>query len=250
MTREVQAVILVLIGSAIIRISIDDTFLNYVKEGMRPWLLLTGGALIALGVLAIVDVFRRGDERSASVESIDAAELDEHDDHDDHGHHGPRSAWLLLLPVLAIFLIAPPALGSYAAARDLTNSSPTAAVAPPLPDGDPVEVYVSDYVNRAVWDAGRTLEGRTVAITGFVVPNPDGGWWLTRMSLACCAADAFAGKILIVDPPEGWESPPADTWTVVTGTWVPGGGTNSDTAIPLLDAEEIVQIEQPVNPYD
>ena len=238
MTREVQAVILVLIGSAIIRISIDDTFLNYVKEGMRPWLLLTGGALIALGVLAIVDVFRRGDER------------DEHGEHHEHGHHGPRSAWLLLLPVLAIFLIAPPALGSYAAARDLTNSSPTAAVAPPLPAGDPVEVYVSDYVNRAVWDAGRTLEGRTVAITGFVVPNPDGGWWLTRMSLACCAADAFAGKIQVVDPPEGWKSPPADTWTVVTGTWVPGGGTNSDTAIPLIDAEQIVQIEQPVNPYD
>jgi len=167
--------------------------------------LLTGGALIALGVLAIVDVFRRGDAKDAPVESDDAAKLDEHDE---HGHHGPRSAWLLL-PVLAIFLIAPPALGYYAAARDLTNSSPTAAVAPPLPDGDPVEVYLSDYVNRAVWDAGRTLESRTVAITGLVVPDPDSGWWLTRMSLACCAADAFAGKIQIVDPPEGWESPSA-----------------------------------------
>jgi len=31
---------------------------------------------------------------------------------------------------------------------------------------------------------------------------------------------------------------------------VPGGATNSDTVMPLLDAEEIVQIEQPVNPYD
>jgi uncharacterized repeat protein (TIGR03943 family) len=242
MTREVQAVILVLVGSAIIRITIDDTFLNYVKEGMRPWLLLTGGALIVMGVLAIVDVFRR--ERSVNVDQ------DVPNDHEDHSHHGPRSAWLLLLPVLAIFLVAPPALGSFAAARDLTNSSPSAAVAPPLPPGDPVEVYVSDYVNRAVWDFGKTLAGRTVEITGFVVPNPEGGWWLTRMSLACCAADAFAGKIQIVDPPEGWEDPPADTWTVVTGEWVPGGGTNSDTAIPLLSAENIVQIEQPVNPYD
>ena len=247
MTREVQAVILVLVGSAIIRITIDDTFLNYVKEGMRPWLLLTGGALIAMGVLAIVDVFRgeRGNKDDDEHEHEH-----EHEQGDDHAHHGPRSAWLLLLPVLAIFLIAPPALGSYAAARDLTNSSPSAAVAPPLPPGDPVEVYVSDYVNRAVWDFGKTLAGRTVAITGFVVPNPEGGWWLTRMSLACCAADAFAGKIQVVDPPEGWEEPPADTWTVVTGEWVPGGGTNSDTAIPLLAAEKIVQIEQPVNPYD
>lgn len=234
MTREVQAVILVLVGSAIIRITIDDTYLNYVKEVMQPWLLVTGGALIALGVWAIIDVFRRGDNSEDS----------------DHAHHGPRSAWLLLLPVLAIFLVAPPALGAFAAARDLTNSSPTVAVAPPLPPGDPVEVYVSDYINRAVWDAGLTLDGRTMEVTGFVVPNPDGGWWLTRMSLSCCAADAFAGKIQIVDAPPGWENPPTDTWTVVTGTWVAGGGTNSDTAIPLLSAQEIIEIEQPVNPYD
>jgi uncharacterized membrane protein YcgQ (UPF0703/DUF1980 family) len=89
-----------------------------------------------------------------------------------------------------------------------------------------------------------------VQITGFVTPNPDGGWWLTRLSLACCAADAFAGKIQVVDPPLGWENPPPNIWTVVTGRWIPGGGTNSDDAIPLLAVQDIVQIEQPTNPYD
>jgi uncharacterized membrane protein YcgQ (UPF0703/DUF1980 family) len=36
----------------------------------------------------------------------------------------------------------------------------------------------------------------------------------------------------------------------VTGHWVPGGGTEAGTAIPLLEVESIVEIEQPVNPYD
>ena len=32
-----------------------------------------------------------------------------------HGHHEPRVGWLLILPVLGLLLVAPPALGSYAA---------------------------------------------------------------------------------------------------------------------------------------
>ena len=227
MNREVQGVIMVLFGSATLRISIGDTFLNYVKEFMQPWLIISGAILVILGLFTLADAVRRRP----------------------HGH-GPASAWFLLVPVLAIFLIAPPALGAYTAARDITNAMPTSTEVLPLPPGDPVELYVSDYINRAVWDDGRTLDGRTVEITGFVTPNPDGGWWLTRMSLACCAADAFAGKIQIVNPPVGWVEPPANTWVVATGRWVPGGGTQSDVAIPLLQTEAIIEIPQPRNPYD
>ncbi len=244
MRRDVQAVILILVGGAVLRISIGDTFLNYVKEGMRPWLLLSGGTLVVLGVLALIDVIRRA-RRGETAE-----EPDPHDPVDDDGHshvHGPRAAWLLLLPVFAIFLIAPPALGAFAAARDTTNAAPPAeAKAPPLPPGDPVEVTVADYVGRAVWDSGLTLEGRTVQMTGFVTPNPEGGWWLTRLSLACCAADAIASKIQAVEAPEL----PADTWVTVTGTWVPGGGTKSATAIPLVQVRDLVEVPQPKNPYE
>ena len=244
MRRDVQAVILILVGGAILRISVGDTFLNYVKESMRPWLLLSGGTLVVLGVLALIDVIRRA-RRGETTE-----EPDPHDPVDDEGHshvHGPRAAWLLLLPVFAIFLIAPPALGAFAAARDTTNAVPPAeAKAPPLPPGDPVDVTVADYVGRAVWDSGLTLEGRTVQMTGFVTPNPDGGWWLTRLALACCAADAIASKIQAVDAPDL----PADTWVTVTGTWIPGGGTKSSTAIPLVQVEDLVEVPQPKNPYE
>ena len=49
MRRDVQAIVLILIGGAVLRITIGDTFLNYVQEPMRPWLLLSGGILVVLG---------------------------------------------------------------------------------------------------------------------------------------------------------------------------------------------------------
>lgn len=248
MRRDVQAIILILVGGATLRISIGDTMLNYVKEAMRPWLLLSGAILVLLGLLALVDVFRQArrpvpeDAGGESNEVLGGAEA--------HGHdhsHGPRAAWFLLLPVLTIFLVAPPALGAYSAARDTTNAiEPRDAKAPPLPPGDPASITVADYVGRAVWDDGLTLIDREVELTGFVTPTPDGGWWLTRMSVACCAADAFASKVLV----EGAEPLPANTWVTVTGTWTPGGGTRSPTAIPLIVPSSITEVPQPRNPYE
>ncbi|MEK9664547.1 MAG: TIGR03943 family protein [Candidatus Nanopelagicales bacterium] len=244
MRRDVQAIVLILVGGAVLRISIGDAYLNYVKANMRIWLILSGALLVLLGLLALVDVLRKG---RAAVEPTPHDEPHEHDDGHGHGRGGPRSAWLLLLPVLAIFLIAPPPLGAYAAARDTTNGvQPREAKAPPLPEGDPVSVTVSDYVGRAVWDDGTSLEGRNVQMTGFVTPNPDGSWWLTRLAISCCAADAIAYKVQPLDV----EDLPANTWVTVTGHWVPGGGTKSDTAIPLLVVDALEQVPQPANPYE
>ena len=245
MRRDVQAIVLILVGGAVLRITIGDTFLNYVQEPMRFWLLLSGGILVVLGVLALIDAIRKG--RAADDEPTPHDEPHEHDDGHGHGAGGPRAAWLLLLPVLAIFLIAPPALGAYAAARDLTNSAPASeAKAPPLPPGDPAQVTVAEYVGRAVWDDGLTLVDRTVQMTGFVTPDPAGGWWISRMAVACCAADAIASKVKVLDAPDL----PADTWVTITGRWVPGGGTKTDTAIPLIEVIDLVEVPQPRNPYE
>ena len=245
MRRDVQGIVLILVGGAVLRITIGDTFLNYVQEPMRPWLLLSGGILVVLGVLALIDAIRKG--RAADDEHTPHDEPHEHDDGHGHGAGGPRAAWLLLLPVLAIFLIAPPALGAYAAARGLTNSAPASeAKAPPLPPGDPAQVTVAEYVGRAVWDDGLTLVDRTVQMTGFVTPDPAGGWWISRMAVACCAADAIASKVKVLDAPDL----PADTWVTITGRWVPGGGTKTDTAIPLIEVIDLVEVPQPRNPYE
>jgi uncharacterized repeat protein (TIGR03943 family) len=231
MRRDVQAIILVLIGGAVLRISLIDVYLNYVKAGMQPYLIASGCILVVLGVLALVDLFRK---KTPS------------DDGHGHGHHGPRSAWLLLLPVLAIFLVAPPALGAYSAQRNSTNGTQPSTAAPPLPAGDPVTVMVSSYVARAVWDDGKTLVDRNVEMTGFVTPDPEGGWWLTRLSMSCCAADAIASKIKAL----GTSDLPANTWVSVVGRWVPGGGTKTESAVPLVDITSLTEVSQPKNPYE
>lgn len=244
MRRDVQGILLILVGGAVLRITLGGTYLNFVKEGMRTWLLISGSTLIVLGVMALLDALRRG--RKSEDESTPHDEPGEAEGTGDHGH-GPRAAWLLILPVLAIFLIAPPALGAFAVARDTSNAAePAEAKAPPLPAGDPVPMSVAEYVGRAVWDDGLTLEGRTVAMTGFVTPDPAGGWWLSRLAMACCAADAIASKIKVVDAPDL----PANTWVDVTGAWIPGGGTKTETAVPLIEIRELVEVPQPKNPYD
>lgn len=241
MRRDVQGVVLMLVGIIVLRISWGPTYLNYVKEGMRPWLLASGAVLLVLGLLSLIDVLRgRGDEPDA------------HDDdggHDHHAHHGPRSAWLLVLPVVTLFVVAPPALGAYSAARDVTNSVPTSTTLPPLPPGDPVSMYLSDYVTRAVWEEGVSLEGRTVELTGFVLPTDD-GWQLARLQIACCAADAFASKVQPLEVPDQFADLPADTWVTLTGEWVPAEGAPSDTTIPPIAVRSIEVIPAPENPYD
>ena len=273
MTREIQSVLLVLVGGAMLRISVGDVYLRYVKEGMRPWLLVSGVLLVLGGVLMLVDVLRSARRASAAhdegadhegfpdhAESFDdahplapdvsdvAADSGDSDHGHSHGHGGPRSAWMLLLPVAAIFLVAPPALGAFTAERQSSSvAQPVDSSAPPLPAGNPVVITLADYAARAVWDDGTTLKGRNVRMVGFVTPNPAGGWWLTRLQLTCCAADALATKI---SPVGGPASLPADTWVQVTGQWEPGGGVQDEKAIPLVKVESLVKVAEPKNPYE
>ena len=246
MTRDVGAVVLVLVGGAILRISLGVTYLNYVKESLRPWLLLSGAVLVVLGLLTMLDIWRASrspaaDDPAAGAVAADPAEA--------HEHAPPRAAWLLLLPVLAIFLVAPPALGAFSAEREtaFVTAPESGSEVPALPAGDPVALSLGDYASRAVWDEGRSLSGRTVELTGFVSAAPGGGWYLTRLALSCCAADAFATKVTVLEPPY---QPPVDTWVTITGAWVPGGATQSETAIPWVRAVEMAEVLAPTDPYE
>jgi len=245
--RAVQAVVLLLFGGMLGRLGLSDTFLRYVKPSLLPWLMLTSVLLLLLGVTALIDVVRANGSSTADgagEAAMDSDPTSAHD-HGDHEHSGPRIAWLLLLPVMAVFAIAPPALGAFAAQRTPAVVTPPASAAPPLPAGDPVPVALNDFAARAVWDAGRTLVNRNVTMTGFVTPT-SGGWDLTRLTLTCCAADAIPTRI----KPLGVKSLPADTWVTVVGHWVPGGGLNSESAIPWLQVTSLAQVKQPTNPYE
>jgi uncharacterized repeat protein (TIGR03943 family) len=230
--RQAQAVVLLLLGGAVLRASVTDMYLRYVKEGLRPYLIVAGAVLVVAALMTLWYELRSPR---------------------DHDHREPWVGWLLVLPVLGLLLVAPPALGSYAAGQAgtaLSGQSPTGF--PPLPAGDPARVTMLDYASRAVFDQGRSLAGRRVELTGFLAGGPDGGQYLARMVLSCCAADARPVKVgLTGDGPEPGQLD-ADTWVEVVGRYsdrTASDPVNGET-IPYLDVESWQQVPAPKQQYE
>lgn len=247
MTKVMQAIMLNLLGLGIIAISVTDLFMAYVKPVMRVPLLSTGVILIVLAVLWFIDALR---ERGSEDDPLGS---DEHVTN--HGHREPMSAWFLLVPGVVLFFAAPPALGAYDAARAEGNSIPVAVSEDyelPLPAGDTVPIRVTDFVIRTIDGGGATVLDREVQLTGFVTPNPDGGWWLARQSMACCAADAQPVRVKITNTSAEWSDPPAETWVTLTGTWIPDdlAITDGTVPVPALSLSSIEAISPPASPYE
>ncbi|MET9800136.1 TIGR03943 family protein [Streptomyces sp. NPDC006368] len=243
MRRHIQAVLLLLTGSAVLHISLlSQIYLRYVKEGLRPFLIASGVLLAVLGVVSAV--------RDGLPFAARRPESEDVDDGHGHGHDGgPRVAWVLFLPVLALLLYAPPALGSYTAARETDNAVAQVSQFAPLPDADPAPLALSGFIARVQQDRERSLSGRTVLMTGFVTPAQDGTgtWYLSRLVVSCCAADSRSLRVRVYGRP----APPADTWVAVTGTWHPGdgGGLGTARAAVAVDARTVERVPVPVNPY-
>jgi uncharacterized repeat protein (TIGR03943 family) len=151
--------------------------------------------------------------------------------------------------VFLALAVPPPALGSYTAARGgATVRQPArGATYPPLPTGSPVALAVRDYATRATWDRGRTLTGRTIRLTGFVTPGTGEAWYVARLHIVCCAADALTALVEVdTDRP----APVRDTWITVTGTWLPSRDPDPSRAVPRLAATTIRDIPRPTDPYE
>ncbi len=236
MNRQAQAVVLLLVGGAVLRTSLTDLYLRYVKQGLRPLLIMAGLLLVVAAVMTLWYELRGKSE--------------EHSHDDGHGHaREPWVAWLLILPVFALLLVAPQALGSYAADRTGTALQQVSDF-PPLPDGDPAKISVLDYASRAVFDEGRSIGTRKVRLTGFILKGQDGQPYLARMILTCCAADARPVKVgLTGDVPTGLKP---DTWIDVTGTYTKKSvkDTINGETIPYLDVSDFQQIPAPNEQYE
>ncbi|MFI2304075.1 TIGR03943 family putative permease subunit [Actinacidiphila glaucinigra] len=250
MNREAQAVVLLLTGVALLHAGLSDLYLRYVKSGLQP-LLLAAGAVLVAAAAATAWYELRGSRRTGRGPG------DGHEDPHDgahetagaHPHHEPKVAWLLVLPVLALVLVAPPALGSYSAARTGT-SVPRPFGFPALPAGDPLRMETGDYAGRAVYDRGRSLSGRQLTLTGFVSIGRDGTPYLTRMVLNCCAADARPVKIGLTG-----QVPPVlrpDAWLEVTGTYTPRRAEDpvNDGPVPFLEVSRARPVREPAEPYE
>jgi uncharacterized repeat protein (TIGR03943 family) len=246
--RDTQNVVLVLLGGALIKISATDLYLRYVKPGNK-WYLLSAGAVILL--LAAVSLLRDAWQARAGARQGAGgagASVQDHG-HGAHGHGEPHSPWLLMLPVLAIFLVAPPALGAdsvqRASAGNSVTASSTADDFPPLPESGVPELRLSDFVARAVWDRSGSLAGRDVALTGFVV-HRGGAAELARLVITCCAADARPMVVRLTDAPDL----PSGTWLRLRARLLPGSATAADGYTPSVQVLDAEPIAEPAEAYE
>ncbi|MFJ4812044.1 TIGR03943 family putative permease subunit [Streptomyces longwoodensis] len=241
MNRQAQSALLFLLGAALWHAGTTDLYLRYVKAGLRPLLLAAAVVLVAAAVASVGYGWRMG-RRGAGSGAEPGSGLG-------HGHHAPHVSWLLLLPLLALILVAPPALGSYSATRTGTALQQPLAY-PALPATGPLRLSVVDYAGRAVYGKGRTLEGRRIEVTGFVAVDRSGTPYLVRMALNCCAADAQPVKIGLTGAIPPVLQP--DTWLTVTGTYTPR--TEKDPVnggpVPFLRVTAATPVPVPHDPYD
>ncbi|SHN47975.1 TIGR03943 family putative permease subunit [Cryptosporangium aurantiacum] len=269
MRREVQAIVFVLLGAVLLKLVISGEYLNYVQSLLRIPLIVTGVLLMAFGVLGFArdwrgrDAADRSRQRSAEARvrthgpgadpDADQQAVTHEDDAHESGHthtgDGHGVGWLWVVPVFVLVLVPPPALGSFAAERGAVTvpKPPQSVTYSALSGPGPVELEVHDYAQRAVWDSGRTLTGRTVELSGFVTPHSGGAWYLTRMKVNCCAADARPYQVQIVDSPVRVTR---DAWVKVTGTWVASTSSDPWKAVPLLKATTVSGIPTPAQPYE
>ncbi|MCS0604891.1 TIGR03943 family protein [Streptomyces sp. LP11] len=249
MKRPVQSLLLTLTGLGLLHTALfTDTYLRYVKAGLRVPLIASGAALLLLGLTAAVARERRGG--SGRGHEHGSGHGGGQGDGGDHGHdHSvtPRIAWLLFLPALSLTVWAPPALGAYTASR--SGAKPVTVQKKgfdPLPAASPVPLTLTDFTKRVQQDRSLAVKGRAVQLTGFVTPAEEGdGWYLTRIIFTCCAADSQTVKVRMY----GTEAPPADSWLAVTGTWHPRGALGTRTAEAALDVTAAQPVAQPVNAF-
>jgi uncharacterized repeat protein (TIGR03943 family) len=218
-----------LIGAVLLRLTLTGTYSRYVRVGMGPWLAVAGIAVFLLGLATLLRALRRPDTADADV----------------HDHGADGVGWLLLAPIAALLLVAPPTLGSYGVGRGATVD--VRAGAPVFDDlragREPIPMTLLEFGQRAFERDGASFNGAEVELTGFVAQTQGDGFELARYQIACCAADATPVVIRVTDV--FGDAPPQDGWVTVTGVFQPGG-----EPIPRLAATTVLAITPPNDPYE
>ena len=234
--RRTQGAMLLVVGATALWLGLSDASLAYVRAALRPPLAASGAVLLALAAATL----RGGPQPRRATPA-------------GHGHGGRLGAgWLLILPVLVLLLVAPPALGSYAASRQAPRAGGPVGAFPPLPDpvDGAVPLPVSEFVSRALYDQRRSLEGARVRVLGFATPGDDGGYRLARFNVFCCAADAEAYEIAVRGDPSRRQ---ADQWLLVEGRWLPEPPVTRiapSSRRPVLVADAVTPVRPPTDRYE
>jgi uncharacterized repeat protein (TIGR03943 family) len=246
MTRESENVMLLMIGMATAIITATGAFTRYVKSSLEPWLYLTAAMLIGLALVAII-----GDIRKPADHDSDHDHSHGHGQGDDGHSHANRAVWLLVLPVVVLIFVTPPALRPQASVPSVSAVSADSMRRPfpPLPPGRAPEVSVPDLMIRGVQDSAGTLDGRLITVIGFTLRNGD-AVDLGRFSVLCCAADARLAKVRLGGSGAAEAARlPEHSWVRVEGTVRPGLPGEPVLGIPIVEVDSVTPIEAPDNVY-
>jgi len=239
--RETENTVLLLVGISVAMITVSGAFTRYVKPGLLPWLVGSAVLLIALALVAIIGDIRRGGPRTG----------DPTGDHGEAHSHRTGIVWLLVIPILVLIFVTPPALRPSAAAPSVTSVSNDVLnrAFPPLPPGRAPDVSLPDVLMREAHDTTSSLTNRSITVTGFVL-NEAQGVDLGRIVIICCAADAQLARIHLSGLAAGAAAGlPDNTWLRVEGQVTPGPRQPNSATIPTLQATTVARIDAPANPY-
>ncbi|SBS75222.1 conserved membrane hypothetical protein [uncultured Mycobacterium sp.] len=230
MRRETENTLLLIVGIALVMVTVTGAYTRYVKSAMLPWLAISSAVIIGLALIAIIRDIRSGGA-----------------DHDHIGHvHRNGIVWLLVLPVVLLIFVVPPALSARAAAPATVTG---ARSFPPLPGGPAPTVSLPEVLMRIAVGKVGGLDGKQITTTGFTMRDGD-RVDLAKIVIICCAADAQLARLHLSGPAAASAAAwPENTWLRVEGT-VPAGQTYSGTSsIPTLEVSSITRIDPPANTY-
>lgn len=231
MKRETENVVLLIVGIAVAMVTFTGAYTRYVKPGMLPWLAASAAVLIALALVAIVRDIRGGGEHHYS------------------GHtHRNGIVWLLVVPVILLIFVVPPAL-SAKATPPATVTVSEARSFPPLPPGPAPTISLPEVLMRVAVGQVGGLDGRRITTTGFTMHEGD-RVYLAKIVIFCCAADAQLARLQLSGPALPVAAGlPDNTWVRVEGIVPPGQRYSGTDSVPRLEVSSVVRIDPPANTY-
>jgi putative membrane protein len=155
---------------------------------------------------------------------------------------------IIAIPLILGTLIPSRPLGSAAVGGSISLNAVSAANATTFTT-DPLTWNVLDWL-RAFHQSDdlTSFNGKQADVVGFVYREagvPEDQFMLARFTISCCVADAGA-----IGVPVRWDASgdfPADTWLRITGAWEVGEFRGE--TVPILNAIDVEQIDQPEHPY-
>ena len=231
MRRETENTLLLIVGIALVMVTVTGAYTRYVKPAMLPWLAASAAVLIALALIAITRDVR---DRQAYA---------------DAGHtHRNGIVWLLVVPVVLLIFVVPPAL-SARAATPATISVSSARSFPPLPAGHAPTVSLPEVLMRIAVGRVGGLDGRAITVTGFTMRDGE-RVFLAKIVIVCCAADAQLARLQLSGPAVSEAAGlPENTWVRVEGAVPPGQTYSGTESVPTFEVSSVVRIDPPANTY-